>query len=298
MRARSTPGAKLLSVVIPSFNCAGFLAEAIGSVYRQTYRPLELIVVDDGSTDTSRDVIERVCRRSEVDRLTVIEQPNEGAHAAINRGLEAASGEYLSILNSDDYYAPERFSLLVPYLEAGHGMVFSGARFVDAAGRDLPASHGWPGWYRQALADSESCPTVGYSLLLHNYSVTSGNFLFTHALYQDLGRFHDYRLVHDWDFLLRSMYYTEPVFVRERLISYRIHAANATESLRDRLFGEASDALGRYMRLCDSGAPPNSLAPCACHWPRFFDRFASRHSPFFADDRPLRELLEVAESAQ
>jgi glycosyltransferase involved in cell wall biosynthesis len=283
--------ARLVSVVIPSYNGAAFIGEAIRSVFRQSYRPVELIVVDDGSTDGSPEVIREVCRQPPLDGFRFIEQENRGAPAAIMRGLEAARGDLLTMLNGDDAYHPDRLAELVPHLAAPCAMAFSGVGFIDETGSPLPPSHGWPAWYANALRETEHCPTPGYALLLHNVSVTSGNFVFTRELYESLGGFSDHRFVHDWDFLMRTVYHAEPVWLRRRLISYRIHGSNTTESVRDRLFEEASDALRRYLELCAGERPPNPLAPCAANWPRFFPEFIARHRPFFAPERLLSSFV-------
>jgi glycosyltransferase involved in cell wall biosynthesis len=99
----------LLSVVIPNFNYGQFVAETIGSVASQTYAPIELIVVDDGSTDNSAEIIRKTLAdtaglaRSEFIAL----QANAGKLAAINRGLRDVHGEYLIILDADDLLTPE-----------------------------------------------------------------------------------------------------------------------------------------------------------------------------------------------
>ena len=289
----TTPRDALVSILIPSFNGADFLGEAIRSVFDQSYEPIELVVVDDGSTDASRQVIADLCRYSPLAGVTVIAQANRGAHAAINRGLEAARGEYLAILNCDDLYRPERIASLVPYLRTTGGLVFSGLRLIDEVGNRLAWDHDWSAWYRRALAGLDESPTVGYSLLLHNVSVTSSNFLFTRDLLERTGSFRDYRFVHDWDFLMRSLYHAEPIFVGEDLLSYRVHRFNAAESIRHRLFDEASSALRGYADLCRAVAPANVLAPCRANWPAYFRSFASRRAPFFADDRPLASLIET-----
>jgi glycosyltransferase involved in cell wall biosynthesis len=285
---------RLVSVVIPSYNGAAFIGEAIRSVFRQSYRPLELIVVDDGSTDGSPAAIRDACRRPPLDGFRFIEQENRGAPAAIMRGLEVASGDLLTILNGDDAYHPDRLADLVPRLAGPRALGFSSLEFIDDAGALLPPSHAWPAWYAKALRETEHCPTVGYALLLHNLSVTSGNFLFTRELYEELGGFSEQRFVHDWDFLIRAVYHTEPVWLRERLISYRIHGSNTTESVRGRLFDEASDALRRYLELCAGGRPPNPLAPCAANWPRYFPEFVARRRPFFAPELPLSAFVASA----
>ena len=95
----------LISVIIPSYNHARFITAAIESVLAQTYAPLELIVIDDGSTDDSMAVIE--CYQ---DQLHCIKQLNCGTGATRNRGVSVASGSYLAFLDSDDIWLPEKLA--------------------------------------------------------------------------------------------------------------------------------------------------------------------------------------------
>ena len=99
----------LVSVVIPCFNAEPWIAAAIESVYRQSWRNLEVVVVNDGSTDNSLREIERL--RSP--RLTVISQENRGQTAALNRGLEASRGSLIQYLDADDALAPGKIEAQV-----------------------------------------------------------------------------------------------------------------------------------------------------------------------------------------
>ncbi len=98
----------LVSVIIGNYNYGYFLAEAIESVLKQTYRHFELIVVDDGSTDNSREVIE-----SYQGQLTAIFQANSGQGKALNAGIAKAQGEIICFLDADDYYHPNKLSKIV-----------------------------------------------------------------------------------------------------------------------------------------------------------------------------------------
>ena len=98
----------LVSVIIDNYNYGHFLAQAIDSVLAQTYTNIELVVVDDGSTDNSREVIE-----SYGDRLTAIFQTNQGQAAAFNTGIRQATGEIVCLLDSDDYFHPEKIDKVV-----------------------------------------------------------------------------------------------------------------------------------------------------------------------------------------
>ena len=118
-----------ISVVIPAFNRAGIVGEALSSVHAQTRSPLETIVVDDASTDGTADVAEREGAR--VIRL----ERNRGAAGARNEGIRAATGEAIALLDSDDYWEPHHLATVVSLLEqnpdasaAGSAVRMVGAR--------------------------------------------------------------------------------------------------------------------------------------------------------------------------
>jgi glycosyltransferase involved in cell wall biosynthesis len=103
----------LVSAVIPTFNRAWSLGRAVDSVLAQTYRPLDLIVVDDGSTDETPRLLAPLAARG---RLTLIRQPNRGVSAARNAGLAAARGSLLAFLDSDDEWLPDKIKTQVEFL--------------------------------------------------------------------------------------------------------------------------------------------------------------------------------------
>lgn len=95
-----------VSVIIPSYNCESFLAQTLDSVFAQDINDLELIVVDDGSTDATRSIA-----ASYSPRVKLIEQENAGVCVARNRGIQAASGDYICLMDHDDYWFPNKLSL-------------------------------------------------------------------------------------------------------------------------------------------------------------------------------------------
>ena len=130
----------LISVVVPAFNHQNLVEEALASVLDQSWPEIELLVVDDASTDGTADLVEAFLERPETrERLSgrqwLHRQPaNAGAHAAINLGVSRASGEWIAVLNSDDRYAPDRLSRMMGELVAGGGQLgFSGVRFIDVS---------------------------------------------------------------------------------------------------------------------------------------------------------------------
>ncbi|MDH4232122.1 MAG: glycosyltransferase family 2 protein [Nitrospirota bacterium] len=107
----------LVSVIIPVYNGEKYLAEAVESVLAQIYRPLEIIVIDDGSSDRSADVV-----RGFSETVRYYYQPNSGSGAARNAGVQKARGGFLAFLDADDLWVREKLSLQVPALEADPGM--------------------------------------------------------------------------------------------------------------------------------------------------------------------------------
>lgn len=106
----------LVTTIIPVYNRAAMLAEAVGSVLAQTYRPIEILIVDDGSTDDTPAVADRLAR--EHDEIRVLHRPNGGPGAAREAGRGAARGEYIQHLDSDDVLLPRKFELQVAGLRA------------------------------------------------------------------------------------------------------------------------------------------------------------------------------------
>lgn len=116
------------SIIIPVFNAGEYLDRAIASVRAQTLTDFELILVDDGSTD---DAVDRACLIQD-SRLCVMRQSNQGAPVALNRGLTAASGEYIALLDADDFWAPNKLERHLEYFQAHPeaDLTFTGIVFV------------------------------------------------------------------------------------------------------------------------------------------------------------------------
>lgn len=118
-----------ISIIIPSFNQAAFLDSAIRSVVSQNYPDLELIVVDGGSTDGSREIIEKYS----TDLTWSISEPDRGQSHAINKGLAHAAGEIVTFIGSDDYYLPGVFQDVAGMVSAhpGAGAISGAFCFLD-----------------------------------------------------------------------------------------------------------------------------------------------------------------------
>jgi len=127
--------APTVTVVVPTYNGAAFIEASLASVIAQTWLDFELIVVDDGSTDSTRDIV----GRCDDPRLRVIARPHSGAGAALNTGLSQARGSLVAILDHDDLWAPLKLERHVAFMQARPhvDLTFSWSRLISAAGRRL-----------------------------------------------------------------------------------------------------------------------------------------------------------------
>lgn len=117
-----------ISVLIPVHNAEPYVEAAINSILRQTFGDFEIIAVDDGSTDSSRQILGKIAASDP--RLRVISRPNTGIVGALNDGLAEANGEFIARMDADDIALPERFSKQINYLRSSPDCVAVGTAFV------------------------------------------------------------------------------------------------------------------------------------------------------------------------
>jgi len=101
----------LVSIIIPVYNCAQYLPQCIESVVNQTYKNIEIILIDDGSTDESRNICDRYAQKD--NQVVVVHEENGGPSAARNKGIEISKGDFIFFLDGDDYLENEAINLLV-----------------------------------------------------------------------------------------------------------------------------------------------------------------------------------------
>ncbi|OFK23333.1 hypothetical protein HMPREF2826_05345 [Olsenella sp. HMSC062G07] len=111
----SNPTDTLVSVLVPIYNVETYLEECLSSLRAQTYRAIEVICINDGSTDGSRDIIQSFIDQD--DRFRVIDKANSGYGDSMNQGMDAATGTYISILESDDFLEPQAIEYMVKHAE-------------------------------------------------------------------------------------------------------------------------------------------------------------------------------------
>jgi glycosyltransferase involved in cell wall biosynthesis/SAM-dependent methyltransferase len=202
----------LVSVIIPSYNHAHYLGQAIGSVLSQSYRNFEIIVVDDGSTDETSEVASRY------ERVRLFQQENQGLAGARNRGLGEAKGEYVVFLDADD-------KLLPGALEAGLRCFEAHPECAFVSGTSRPIAEDG------ALLSQRSDTVVEgdhyLKLLRHNYIGMHATVMYRRPVFDDVGGFDvTLRACEDYDHYLRVAR-RYPVQRHDELVAeYRQHRAN------------------------------------------------------------------------
>lgn len=124
----------LISIVMPVYNTSAYVGAAVRSVLASTHRDLELIVVDDGSTDGSAEIVSELAARDP--RVEFFPEPHEGLRAALIRAHGLASGDLIGCVDSDDVVHPEAIARCLPQINASCGLVYTWRRLMDEEGRD------------------------------------------------------------------------------------------------------------------------------------------------------------------
>lgn len=276
----------LVSVVVPVFNHRRFVAAALRSVADQTWPGIELVVVDDASTDGSPAAVEDLARDPSFrDRLArfrfVAADRNVGAAATIEHGIRLAGGEVLAILNSDDLFRPERIAACVAALDTGPDLAFTGIACIGADGR---ASHSPLAARLSALPRGVlDHPTVSTAFLGVNRAVSTGNLVFTRRLHRAVGGFRDLPLCHDWDFVLAAALRTEPAFVDRPLYAYRLHGENSFQALAAQAGSEGQAVVGRFIEAVRCGRVRNPTLAAVVTLPAVFRRLLDEAGPGVAE---------------
>jgi glycosyltransferase involved in cell wall biosynthesis len=292
--ARRTP---LVSIVMPVHNAERHLAHALDSALRQTYRPIEIIAVDDGSTDRSAEILAQYVA-SHAAQVTYLHQKNMGAAAARNAALAAARGEYIAFLDADDLWAPNKLEVQIAYLESRPDVQLVASRWrvlsseQEAELFDAPASlddldRDNPGRINQAWI---------YNELLIDCVVHTTTAVMRRGLMQQIGSFDTaLRRGQDYDYWLRASRVTPIPRLEAQLSAYRLHATNS--SWRPQPVNYAAVVIQRALHKWGRKGPDGRVTSMstmrrrlADHWFNFGYQHALRGSLRTALGSALRSL--------
>ena len=288
----------LVTVVVPCRGHASYVEDALRSVFRQTYRRVELIVIDDGSDDGSADVIRRCLDESPFEHRFVARE-RRGAPETINEAAELATGTFIGLLNSDDFMHEDRLRQMVANIaDTGMQWGFSSTECVDSDGNYIDPLHNRYVYdLRCAVGDAVAAPTIGFALMAQNIAVSSGNLFLSRELFRALGGFHGYKHVHGWDFCLRALQLAEPVFVRQAVYYKRLHRGNQPSTMLAASHAEAAEVCRRYVYWgCTAKQSVSPVAPCITNWPMEFRKSILETGLADLVDVPTLRLLTLGRS--
>ncbi len=250
----------LVSIVIPAYNCSLYIAQTINSILAQEGpNDIEILVVDDGSTDNTGEIARNLGRL-----VRVIEQRNGGVSAARNRGINEAKGEFIALVDHDDYWFPRKLinqlaafqahpDVDVVYSDFIRWRVDSDGKFKDPsafASESLPQG-----------VDDQFSGWIYHQMLLDSWVLTSTALVRSHSVLASGGFDNSLPFSEDWDFWLRISKESKFLKLREKSTLYRQHAEQGSRIIRSidyrtRLLENASNKWG----LCSQDGrcvPPN-----------------------------------------
>lgn len=285
----------LVSIVIPVYNGADYLAEAIDSALAQTYPRCEVLVVNDGSRDEG--ATERVAQRYG-SRIRYYSQPNGGVATALNTGIREMHGEYFSWLSHDDLYEPDKVSAQVAWL-AEHaearrdGLLFSDYCEIDGAGRIVRP---------EVVGDLPSPVVDMYWRLLCTYPVNGCTLLIPRVCFDEAGQFDPrLRTTQDYDLWFRFARRFTYHYLPQKLVRFRVHPAQGSKSIaahqaectalyEEALRGLTDEELTRAGQGRGKAWGYLAAARALCHGKRMFQasRAALRFAARCASDEDVR----------
>lgn len=226
----------MISIITPAYNRASYLDETIRSVLQQDYPQIEYIVLDDGSTDNTREILQKYSGR-----IIWESHPNMGEQLTVNKGLSMAHGDILAVVNSDDPLLPGTVSTAVRFLEAHPDVIVA-----------------YPDWDyigpESELIGHVRVPEYDYVRMIrrHQPPVGPGAFIRRRAIESAGARDPHFRYVADFDFLLRLGLYGRFARIPETLATYRTHPDAATVSQRgDLMANEHVRVMEKFYSLPD-----------------------------------------------
>jgi glycosyltransferase involved in cell wall biosynthesis len=197
-----------VSVIIPTYNRANYISECIESVLIQTFGDYEIIVVDDGSDDNTREVLETYAKK-----INYFYQENSGPSCSRNKGILKAKGDFIAFLDSDDLWKPEKLEKSIPIIEGyeGVGIVFTNVVFQDFEGNIARVTE------YDCLAQDE----IKNQMMERTLIVTSSAII-RKSVVKDVGLF-DESLTYgeDWDMFYRIVRKYQARIVKDKLTIYR-----------------------------------------------------------------------------
>ena len=225
----------LVSVICLSYNHERFIEEALRSVLDQTYKNIEIIVVDDASTDKSLDVIEKLANQFPKIR-SIVHTSNQGNCISFNQALKVSTGQYIVDFATDDVILSDRIEKQVAAfekLDKKYGVVYTDAVLIDEQSLETGSHYG-------LSLFSNFIPPSGnvYKTILEKYFINPPTMMFRRALIEKLGGYDESLAYEDFDFWVRSSRECEYFYLNEKLTKRRIVAGSHSDKFKSRFYAQ------------------------------------------------------------
>ena len=277
----------LVSVIIPAYNAEAFIARTIESVLQQTYKNLEIIVVDDGSTDRTAEIVQELTQTDS--RLQLIQQFNSGVAAARNLAIKKSQGEFIAPIDADDIWYPTNIEKQVQCFlrsSASVGVVYSWS--VDIDEDDQPT-----GGFHASLVEGN----VYLALICHNFLGNSSASLIRRTCFETTGSYSRNFLAQqaqgceDWDLYLRFAERYEYRVVSEFLVGYRKVTSSMSSSYHT--MAKSHALMLRSVRLKYPEVPSFFYQISSSSFYLYLARLSSQNKDFQNSLSWLRQAIKV-----
>jgi glycosyltransferase involved in cell wall biosynthesis len=210
----------LVSVIVPVYNRGHLVTATVASILGQTYQNIEIILINDGSTDNSLEVI-RALQLENPDVIRIINQENRGQTIARNQGIREADGKYIAFLDSDDLWLPDKLEHQIPLFDDGVGLVYGGVAFINERGE---------------TTGFDPCDTSVqghiYPQLLVKNRMTGGSVVVLSEALAKVGFFDpEFKAAENWDLWLRICKEYQARLVNKPVVQYRLHQNNMSKDV-------------------------------------------------------------------
>jgi len=219
----------LVSIIVPAYNHEKYIAQCLESILKQTYKNIELIIINDGSKDLTVEIIKRYeeeCQKR-LQRFIFIDKENEGISKTLNRGIQESQGEYICFLASDDMYLENKIEKQVDYmLQNPHVKVSctNGYYFSDQQTKKKIIYKKTPKW---VLKDEKK---LFEHFLTQGTQIIAISCMYGKEIFQDVGLFDENLKFEDWDFHIRTAHNHNFGYLNMPLVNYRMHDTNISKN--------------------------------------------------------------------
>ncbi len=235
----------LVSVIMPVYNRENLVSQSIESVLGQTYQKIELVLINDGSSDNSLNILTEYKNRFP-EKIKLINQPNQGQINARNHGIKISKGKYIAFLDSDDLWLPDKLEEQIPLFKDDVGLVYGGVELIDESG---------------ATTGFDPCdPAIQgkiFPYLLVKNRMTGGSVVVLREALEEVGVFDtEFRAAENWDLWLRICKQFQARLVDKPVVKYRLHENNMSKDMM--LMQEAKRQI--MAKHCDKHSPDSVIA--------------------------------------